>query len=135
MPKSIKFQILIFPSKKIKRAKVACVPGYTRRLEPFIISLNPNIAIFDTPGIFDPEVHDIFSVLKLSLVGAVSDRSRFFEDEIIARLLFEILNQLECYHYIKIFGLKSQISDFCQVSIYNKYNLKNITIPIYFFIY
>lgn len=90
------------PSNKKVKAKVAPVPCFTKSITPFIISRDPNVVLFDTPGIFAPSAVDLKTALKLSLVGTVNESNRFFENEVLARFLLMVLNELKQEKYTRL---------------------------------
>lgn len=104
------------------RAAVAPLPGFTRSAKSFIVNKTPNIALFDTPGIFCPVLDSAEKAFKLALVGVVGDRAKFFDEEALARRLLLILNEMEVYEYSDRLGSHSVVKNFDEVSysIYSK---------------
>lgn len=78
-------------SKKKKVAKTGGQPGVTRNTSEIIrLSENPDILVYDTPGVFLPTVKDSETMLALSLVGCV--HTSFVDPVIQADYLLYLLN-------------------------------------------
>ncbi|CAI5756028.1 unnamed protein product [Candida verbasci] len=74
-----------------KVARTGGAPGITKSTSEIIrISHDPEIMIYDTPGIFIPSVKDIDTMLSLSLVGCISES--FIDPVIQADYLLYLLN-------------------------------------------
>lgn len=78
-------------SKKRKVAKTGGQPGVTRNTSEVIrLCEEPDILVYDTPGVFLPTVKDSETMLALSLVGCV--HSSFVDPLIQADYLLYLLN-------------------------------------------
>ncbi|CAN3361902.1 mitochondrial GTPase 1 [Diutina catenulata] len=78
-------------SKKRKVAKTGGQPGVTRATSEIIrVSKNPDVLVYDTPGVFLPTVKDSETMLSLGLVGCVP--SSFIDPVIQADYLLYVLN-------------------------------------------
>lgn len=78
---------------------VGGVPGITRSvLTKIKISEKPPVFVLDTPGILTPYVRDVFSGLKLALVGCLQDH--LVGQEIIADFLLFWLNKQRKFEYV-----------------------------------
>ncbi|MES1920300.1 hypothetical protein MHBO_001984 [Bonamia ostreae] len=78
------------------KAKTSDVPCFTQNIDPYVVSRDPNIVLYDTPGIFPPVEQDFLSALKFSLVGTIDNKNIFFDDLSLARAIFLILNTVNC---------------------------------------
>lgn len=78
--------------KRKKAARTGQMPGVTRKFSEIVrISENPEIFVYDTPGVFVPRVSDSETMLKLCLVNAVK-RSQF-EPTVLADYLLFCINK------------------------------------------
>ncbi|GEQ70267.1 hypothetical protein JCM33374_g3943 [Metschnikowia sp. JCM 33374] len=79
-------------SKKNKKvARTGGQPGVTRNTSEIIrLSRNPDVLVYDTPGVFLPTVKDAETMLALSLVGCI--QSSFVDPVIQADYLLYVLN-------------------------------------------
>ncbi|KAK6199164.1 P-loop containing nucleoside triphosphate hydrolase protein [Scheffersomyces amazonensis] len=78
-------------SKTRKVAKTGGQPGVTTSTSEVIkLSEDPNILVYDTPGVFLPTIKDSETMLALSLVGCVHDS--FIDPVIQADYLLYLLN-------------------------------------------
>lgn len=89
---------------KKKGARVGAIAGITRNLSRIRVGFNPDIYIFDTPGILTPSISDIESGMRLALCSCLSDHN-VGEDYIVDYMLFW-LNKNEEFSYVKYFGLE-----------------------------
>lgn len=77
--------------KKRKVAQTGGQPGVTRNTSEVIrLCRNPDILVYDTPGVFLPTVKDLETMLSLGLVGCV--HSSFIDPVIQADYLLYLLN-------------------------------------------
>ncbi|EGW34326.1 uncharacterized protein SPAPADRAFT_59741 [Spathaspora passalidarum NRRL Y-27907] len=77
--------------KQTKVAKVGGQPGVTRNTSEVIrICKNPDLFVYDTPGVFLPTVKDPETMLTLGLVGCVHES--FIDPIILADYLLYLLN-------------------------------------------
>ncbi|KAK8442508.1 Mitochondrial GTPase 1 [Candidozyma auris] len=84
LPKSVS-------SKKKKVARTGGQPGVTRNTSEVIrLSEDPDILVYDTPGVFLPTVRDNETMLSLALVGCV--HTSFVDPIILADYLLYVLN-------------------------------------------
>lgn len=78
-------------SKKRKVARTGGQPGVTRNTSEIIrLSKDPDILVYDTPGVFLPTVKDSQTMLALGLVGCIHDS--FVDPVIQADYLLFVLN-------------------------------------------
>lgn len=78
-------------TKKRKVARTGGQPGVTRNTSEIIrLSQNPDILVYDTPGVFLPTVKDSETMLSLGLVGCV--HTAFVDPVIQADYLLFLLN-------------------------------------------
>lgn len=78
-------------SKKRKVARTGGQPGVTRSTSEVIrLSEDPDILVYDTPGVFLPTVKDNETMLSLALVGCV--HTSFIDPIILADYLLYVLN-------------------------------------------
>lgn len=89
-------------SKKRKVARTGGQPGVTRSTSEVIrLSKDPDILVYDTPGVFLPTVKDSETMLSLALVGCV--HNSFIDPIILADYLLYVLNLQKpngkCYQY------------------------------------
>lgn len=78
-------------SKRSKVAKTGGQPGVTKSTSEIIrLSRDPELLVYDTPGVFLPTVKDNETMLSLSLVGCVHDS--FIDPVIQADYLLFLLN-------------------------------------------
>ncbi|CAH1441015.1 unnamed protein product [Lactuca virosa] len=75
---------------KLKHATVSPQSGETKNITSFKIASNPNIYIFDTPGILPPEILDVEISSKLALTGAIDDS--LVDQSDLAHYFLSILN-------------------------------------------
>lgn len=92
-----------------KGAPVGAVAGITRSVSRLRVGFNPDIYIYDTPGILTPSVSDIESGMRLALCSCFSDHN-LGEDYIVDYMLFW-LNTNEEFNYVKYFELSEPIED------------------------
>lgn len=78
-------------SKKKKVSRTGGQPGVTRNTSEIIrLSQNPDILVYDTPGVFLPTVKDSETMLALGLVGCI--HTSFIDPVIQADYLLYVLN-------------------------------------------
>ena len=104
------------------------IPGVTKRVEVTKVHNEPDVYMFDTPGIFIPSIQDPEVGLKMALcgrsmftnhllfddvVGSVKD-SVVGEGEIADYLLFT-LNQTNNFRYVEEIGLEEPTDEITDV--------------------
>lgn len=78
-------------SKKKKVARTGGQPGVTRNTSEIIrLSRDPDLLVYDTPGVFLPTVKDSETMLALSLIGCIHES--FVDPVIQADYLLYVLN-------------------------------------------
>ncbi|CAG7728037.1 unnamed protein product [Allacma fusca] len=91
--------------KKGRAVKVGPSAGVTKCVhEKVRICENPQIFLFDTPGILSPKTSDLESGLKLAVCGNLPDHQ--VGETFIADYLLFLMNKKRCFKYVKYFGLK-----------------------------
>ncbi|XP_053599002.1 mitochondrial GTPase 1 [Microplitis demolitor] len=102
---------------------VGAVAGITRSvLNRIKISDKPPVYVLDTPGILTPYITDIFSGLKLSLVGCLQDH--LVGPEIMADYLLYWLNKNQRFEYVNILKLSKPNDNILEVLTEISINLK-----------
>lgn len=102
---------------KAKATKVGPLAGVTRSVLTRIkISENPNFYLFDTPGILEPTVKDIYTGFKLALIGSLQDH--LVGHIMIADFLLFWLNKNKKYEYVVNLGLSEPNDDINYVLIF-----------------
>ncbi|KAK2585145.1 hypothetical protein KPH14_008651 [Odynerus spinipes] len=100
--------------KKPKATKEGPIPGVTRSVLTHIkISENPNFYLLDTPGILEPKVKDVYTGLKLALIGCLQDH--LVGHITVADFLLFWLNKHEKYKYVEKLGLPEPKDDITYV--------------------
>lgn len=108
---------------KTKAALVGAVAGITRSVSTRIKILeNPNIYVIDTPGILSPTIDNVYTGLKLALVGCMQDH--LVGPELLADFLLFWLNKHEKFEYVQKLGLTSPHDNILHVLTYIAAKLK-----------
>ncbi|OAD57520.1 Mitochondrial GTPase 1 [Eufriesea mexicana] len=108
---------------KTKAAPVGAVAGITRSVSTKIKILeNPNIYIIDTPGILSPIIDNVYTGLKLALVGCMQDH--LIGPELLADFLLFWLNKQKRFEYVEKLGLTSPHDSILYILIYIAAKLK-----------
>ncbi|KAK8797303.1 hypothetical protein WA158_004511 [Blastocystis sp. Blastoise] len=103
-----------------KGVKVAGQPGVTKTIHPIKVHVNPDIYLYDTPGIFIPNIQQNEVGLKLALIGSVKDR--IVGEDILADYLLYLLNKKEQFKYVQLLNLKAPTDNIVDIQnvIYGK---------------
>lgn len=102
--------------KRSKAAHVGGIAGITRSVgEKIKISENPLVYLLDTPGILPPYIPDVYSGLKLALVGCSQDH--LVGPQVLADYLLFWLNKNHRFEYVDILNLKEPTDDVIEVLI------------------
>ncbi|PVV00144.1 hypothetical protein BB559_000087 [Furculomyces boomerangus] len=95
---------------KGKAAKTGSLPGVTRNLSTLIkVFEDPDIYIYDTPGVMMPFIPNPINSLKVALTGGIKDDVA--DVEIMADYLLYRLNQFGSNIYVEKFGLEKPTDD------------------------
>ncbi|KAL2721771.1 hypothetical protein V1477_020591 [Vespula maculifrons] len=96
--------------KKAKATKEGPIAGVTRSVLTRIkIAENPDFYLLDTPGILAPHVKDIYTGLKLALIGCLQDH--LVGHIVVADFLLFCLNKYGKYEYVEKLGLSEPNDD------------------------
>lgn len=102
--------------KKAKAAHVGPIAGITRSVMNRIkINQTPPIYLLDTPGILPPNIKDIYSGLKLALVGCSQDH--LIGPELLSDYLLFWLNKNHRFEYVEKLGLQGPTDDVIELLI------------------
>lgn len=111
--------------RKAKAAHVGSIAGITRSVaEKIKISENPLVYLLDTPGILPPFIRDVYSGLKLALIGCSQDH--LVGPQILADYLLFWLNKNHRFEYVEILKLKEPTDDIIEVLIQIAVKLKKV---------
>nr|XP_031846967.1 mitochondrial GTPase 1 isoform X1 [Nomia melanderi]XP_031846968.1 mitochondrial GTPase 1 isoform X1 [Nomia melanderi]XP_031846969.1 mitochondrial GTPase 1 isoform X1 [Nomia melanderi]XP_031846970.1 mitochondrial GTPase 1 isoform X1 [Nomia melanderi] len=99
---------------KKKALQIGDVAGITKSVSTRVkVSENPDIYVLDTPGILTPTVKDLYSGLKLALVGCMQDH--LVGHEVLADYLLFWFNQQKYYEYVTKLDLPTPSDDILYV--------------------
>jgi ribosome biogenesis GTPase A len=100
--------------QKSNAAAVGAIAGITRSVMNKIkISENPLVYLLDTPGILPPNINDVYSGLKLALVGCSQDH--LVGPQILADYLLFWLNKNNRLEYVEKLNLQGPTDDIIEV--------------------
>lgn len=97
----------------IGAAQVGALPGVTRHIQLLRVGTNPDLFLFDTPGVLVGKFDSVDVGMRLGLVGAIRDQR--IGEEILADYLLFTLNRLRAFRYARRYGLQAPTDDITEV--------------------
>ncbi|XP_030852733.1 mitochondrial ribosome-associated GTPase 1 [Strongylocentrotus purpuratus] len=96
--------------KRGKGTKVGRLPGVTRSLmQKILVSEQPRMWLFDTPGITTPFIQNVEVGMKLAMMGTLQDH--MVGTELIADYVLFTLNRLQKFRYVDVYNMSEPCDD------------------------
>ncbi|XP_041476150.1 mitochondrial ribosome-associated GTPase 1-like [Lytechinus variegatus] len=100
--------------KRGKGTKVGRLPGVTRSLmQRILVSEQPRVWLFDTPGITTPFIQNVEIGMKLAIMGTLQDH--MVGTELIADYILFTLNRLQKFRYVDVYNISEPCDDIDRV--------------------